>query len=180
MSSGEQVRDHASVRDIARGVVAASLLPAPASKPRVFNLGSGECRSLREVVLDVTKQLAIPVEIQFGERPRLPDEPMFMVANTTLGTKRAWLDGSGKPGLRSLAIGTKFLPGFETERTSTREMNDPELSIVIPAYEEAESLSQILPVLQARAKSLTPNFEILVVDTMQPRDSTPALCQQLG
>jgi hypothetical protein len=31
-------------------------------------------------------------------------------------------------------------------------MNDPELSIVIPAYEEAESLSQILPVLQARQK----------------------------
>ena len=43
-------------------------------------------------------------------------------------------------------------------------MNDPELSIVIPAYEEAESLSQVLPVLQAKAKSLTPNFEILVVD----------------
>jgi len=59
-------------------------------------------------------------------------------------------------------------------------MNDPELSIVIPAYEEAESLSQVLPVLQASAKSLTPNFEILVVDTMQTRDSTPALCQQLG
>lgn len=83
MSTGEQVRDHASVRDIARGVVAASLLPAPASKPRIFNLGSGDCRSLREVVLDVTKQLAVPVEIQFGERPRLPDEPMFMVADTT-------------------------------------------------------------------------------------------------
>ena len=59
-------------------------------------------------------------------------------------------------------------------------MNDIELSIVLPAYEEAESLQQILPVLQEVAASLTPRFEILIVDTMQPRDETPALCQRLG
>ena len=34
-------------------------------------------------MLDVTKQLAVPVDIQFGERSGLPDEPMFMVADTT-------------------------------------------------------------------------------------------------
>jgi dolichol-phosphate mannosyltransferase len=59
-------------------------------------------------------------------------------------------------------------------------MNDIELSIVLPAYEEAESLQQVLPVLQKTVASLTPRFEILIVDTMQPRDDTPALCQRLG
>ncbi len=59
-------------------------------------------------------------------------------------------------------------------------MNDVELSIVLPAYEEADSLSQVLPVLQEVAAGLTPGFEILVVDTMQPRDNTPAVCQRLG
>ena len=34
--------------------------------------------------------------------------------------------------------------------------------------------------LKEVAGGLTPNFEILVVDTMQPRDQTPSVCQRLG
>ena len=59
-------------------------------------------------------------------------------------------------------------------------MNEVELSIVLPAYEEAGSLTQILPALQQVAAGLTPRFEIVVVDTMEPRDRTPDLCRQLG
>jgi len=59
-------------------------------------------------------------------------------------------------------------------------MTEQELSIVVPAYEEAQSLSQVLPVLQEVAANLTPNFEIIVVDTMEPRDETPSLCEKLG
>lgn len=59
-------------------------------------------------------------------------------------------------------------------------MSDIELSIVVPAYEEAESLKQILPALQEVARGLSPRCEILIVDTMEPRDDTPALCQRLG
>jgi dolichol-phosphate mannosyltransferase len=59
-------------------------------------------------------------------------------------------------------------------------MKEVELSIVIPAYEEADSLKQILPALRQVAGQLTANAEILVVDTMQPRDATPAVCQGLG
>lgn len=59
-------------------------------------------------------------------------------------------------------------------------MSELELSIVLPAYEEAESLSQVLPVLQQVAGGLTSSYEILVVDTMQPRDDTPNVCQRLG
>ena len=59
-------------------------------------------------------------------------------------------------------------------------MNEIELSIVLPAYEEADSLGQVLPLLQRVAADLTPSFEILVVDTMQPRDDTPNVCARLG
>ena len=59
-------------------------------------------------------------------------------------------------------------------------MNEVELSIVLPAYEEADSLNQVLPVLQQVAASMASNFEIIVVDTMEPRDDTPHVCQRLG
>jgi dolichol-phosphate mannosyltransferase len=59
-------------------------------------------------------------------------------------------------------------------------MNEIELSVVLPAYEEAGSLKQLLPVLKESAQSLTSSYEILVVDTQQPRDDTPALCAALG
>ena len=59
-------------------------------------------------------------------------------------------------------------------------MSELDLSIVLPAYEEAESLSVVLPVLQGVAARLTSTFEIVVIDTMQPRDDTPKVCQRLG
>lgn len=59
-------------------------------------------------------------------------------------------------------------------------MNEIELSVVLPAYEEAGSLKQLLPILKESAQSLTSSYEILVVDTQQPRDDTPALCAALG
>ena len=51
-----------------------------------------------------------------------------------------------------------------------------ELSIVLPAYREAESLVTLLPSLKAHAAALTPDFEILVVDTEQPIDRTAEVC----
>jgi dolichol-phosphate mannosyltransferase len=59
-------------------------------------------------------------------------------------------------------------------------MSEVELTIVLPAYEEADSLSQVLPVLQQVAAALTPRFEIVVVDTMQSCDNTPEICRRLG
>ena len=56
----------------------------------------------------------------------------------------------------------------------------PDLSVVLPAYREADSLRQMLPVLNEVARSLTPNYEIIVIDTEQPLDDTPAICQAVG
>jgi len=56
----------------------------------------------------------------------------------------------------------------------------PELSIVLPAYEEAANLTHLLPRLKAVARGLTPRCEILVIDAQAPRDETPAVCREQG
>lgn len=55
-----------------------------------------------------------------------------------------------------------------------------QLSIILPAYREAESLEALLPVLKMTARELTPDFEILVVDTEQPIDRTAEVCAAEG
>jgi dolichol-phosphate mannosyltransferase len=62
-------------------------------------------------------------------------------------------------------------------------ITSPQLSIVLPAYEEAANLENLLPRLAQVAGQLvgpSPQFEILVVDTPTPRDETPAVCQRHG
>jgi dolichol-phosphate mannosyltransferase len=59
-------------------------------------------------------------------------------------------------------------------------IHDLELSIVLPAYEEADSLANLLPRLSEIARSLTPHHEILVIDTPSPRDETAAVCRRTG
>ena len=61
-------------------------------------------------------------------------------------------------------------------------MNDEqlELSVVLPAYQEADNLRQLLPVLHEVVRSLTSSYEIIVVDTEQPLDDTPAICRESG
>lgn len=55
-----------------------------------------------------------------------------------------------------------------------------ELSIVLPSFEEEENLRVLLPKLREEASALTPEHEILVVDTIQPRDATPDVCIEAG
>ena len=51
-----------------------------------------------------------------------------------------------------------------------------ELSVVLPAYREGDSLRQLLPILKAQLDALTPNYEVVVVDTLKSVDDTPAVC----
>jgi len=55
-----------------------------------------------------------------------------------------------------------------------------ELSITIAAYREAENLAVMLPSIKAAAAALTPDFEVLVVDTQEPMDDTAAICAAHG
>ncbi len=55
-------------------------------------------------------------------------------------------------------------------------MKNKELSIIIPAYLEEENLKIILPRLKDVLKTISDNCEILVVDTIEPKDNTKKVC----
>ena len=59
-------------------------------------------------------------------------------------------------------------------------MSEITLSIVLPAYEEDESLVTLLPALQAVAAELAVPVEILVIDAEAPRDDTAGVCARVG
>ena len=83
MSAGNQVRDHSSVDDIAAGVMSAALGPLETQATQAYNLGTGDTRTLRELVTSVIDQLGLNVDVEFGARPPAMNEPMFMVPDMT-------------------------------------------------------------------------------------------------
>jgi dolichol-phosphate mannosyltransferase len=61
------------------------------------------------------------------------------------------------------------------------EMEAPlELTVMIPAYLEAESLRDLLSRVKAAAAALTPSYEVLIVDTQEPLDDTAQVCARNG
>jgi dolichol-phosphate mannosyltransferase len=54
---------------------------------------------------------------------------------------------------------------------------NPEITVLLPAYREAESLRQFLPVLKAQLAKITAAYEILVVDSRQKIDDTEEVCR---
>lgn len=58
--------------------------------------------------------------------------------------------------------------------------NPPDLSVVLPAYEEAENLAWFLPQLRGVLHKLGVSHEIFVVDTSSPLDATPRICREQG
>ena len=48
------------------------------------------------------------------------------------------------------------------------------ISVVLPAYQEAENLKNILPNIHKVLDSV--DHEILVIDTMEPMDNTREIC----
>jgi len=55
-----------------------------------------------------------------------------------------------------------------------------ELSVVLPAYREADSLRTLLPVLVPAVKALSIDSEIIVCDSMTPLDATAEVCALHG
>jgi dolichol-phosphate mannosyltransferase len=60
-------------------------------------------------------------------------------------------------------------------------MPDPsELSVVLPAYREADSLRMLLPRLVPLVNAASPASEIIISDSMEPLDDTEAVCAVNG
>jgi hypothetical protein len=51
-----------------------------------------------------------------------------------------------------------------------------ELSIVLPAYEQAVNLDHLIPRIKTVAGRLASSYEITVIDAPERRDSTPDVC----
>lgn len=55
--------------------------------------------------------------------------------------------------------------------------NDLKLTVFIPAYKEAENLKVLLPRLVKILLEVEPKYEVLIMDTMEPMDSTKIVCE---
>lgn len=51
-----------------------------------------------------------------------------------------------------------------------------DLSIILPAYEEADNLRWLLPEIKSQLQDLEITYEVIVVDTEQPKDESPQIC----
>ncbi len=63
------------------------------------------------------------------------------------------------------------------------ETGSPEsvqLTVFIPAYLEGENLVTLLPEIKAACSALTPNYEVLIVDTQTDMDNTAEVCAAHG
>jgi dolichol-phosphate mannosyltransferase len=63
---------------------------------------------------------------------------------------------------------------------STNAVNSVELTVILPAYNEAATLRDLLPTIKAAAAALTPDFEVLILDTQTAMDDTAEVCAQNG
>lgn len=81
LTSGKQVRDHVSARDVARGILATIQNPPLATSPAIFNLGSGLCASVREIVEQVVAELELKIPLHFNVKRIGPFEPDHLVAD---------------------------------------------------------------------------------------------------
>lgn len=59
-------------------------------------------------------------------------------------------------------------------------MNKIDLSIIIPAYLEAENLRIILPRINEVLRDMKISYEILVIDTLTAKDNTKNVCQEFN
>lgn len=81
LTSGQQVRDHVSAHDVARGILAAIHHPPSAASPSIYNLGSGSSVPVKKMVEQVVAELEIKISLRFGAKPVGPFEPNHLVAD---------------------------------------------------------------------------------------------------
>lgn len=53
------------------------------------------------------------------------------------------------------------------------------ISVILPAFQEAENLEHILPELSTVLRKISAPYEILVIDTTTPLDNTKAVCDKI-
>jgi nucleoside-diphosphate-sugar epimerase len=81
MTGGEQVRDYIYVEDLIDAYIMAAVVPLK-TKVEIINIGAGKGIPLKEIALNVAKQMGANENLlQFGALPYRPEEIMYSVAN---------------------------------------------------------------------------------------------------
>jgi len=83
LTSGAQVRDHISARDVAGAIVAAIGNMPGLEEPQIFNIGGGCMESVKQMVEGVIAELEIPVDLEFGAKSPGKFEPACLVADNS-------------------------------------------------------------------------------------------------
>lgn len=94
MTEGRQTREFNFVDDLASGFLAAATTPG--IEGDVFNLGSEQEVSMREIAETIVDLLGRPVEPEFGALPDRPNEIWRMVSDSTKAREHLGWDG-GRP-----------------------------------------------------------------------------------
>jgi len=82
LTSGRQVRDFLSARDVAAGIIAvAQKSSPPVRQAAIYNLGSGTARPVRRIVQEAVRELGLKVMLRFGKKKTAEGEPGFLVAD---------------------------------------------------------------------------------------------------
>ncbi len=89
LSRGEQYRDFCCVQDIA-AAVAAVINRKASGQTEIYNLGSGDLKTIREIIEGVCAHLALEADLRFGELPYHPFEPMHLVADISKAAQLPW------------------------------------------------------------------------------------------
>ncbi len=66
---------------------------------------------------------------------------------------------------------------IKTSSSKATAQDNLELSVLLASYEEAKNLKTLLPALNQELTSLGIRYEILVIDTVEPKDDTPEVCR---
>ena len=83
LTSGFQIRDHISARDIAQGIFCALERPPNRTNPAIYNLGSGSKLSIKNLVEKIVEELGLKVCLHFGAKSIAPFEPEELVADSS-------------------------------------------------------------------------------------------------
>ena len=81
MTEGRQTREFNYVADLVEGFVRAAVTPGVEGE--LFNLGSGEEVSMRDLATTILDVMGNPIEPQFGALPERPTEIMRMYSDST-------------------------------------------------------------------------------------------------
>lgn len=177
-TSGLEQRDFVSMTKVCRVVEALSTSSLGAKAPRVFNLGSGESKTLIEaaelvqehckLVLGEAPKILLP-KANTGESP-----PALVYRTDALATQNLQVDVDEIDELKKLInfCRVSFTPS--SGRVHITAPNCPLVSVVIPTYNHAHFLGRAL---QSVLDQTYTNWEALVIDNHSTDNTNEVLRQ---